>query len=215
MTPEELERIQVCASEIAKILYKNTPLSELANLETIEKHLRQQWLDLLGPQIGFCFIKKTTGTDRGQPCPKGARYAIAQLKAATLTLTITEKQAEKLALKKSTRFSPLFEKCCLRQLANIAYEKTSQEIAAPVGRKYRSHLLASISSTARMVRTSGSDRSFRGQCGWRKSAAKRARGCARRSRIIGEGTRWLDYKAVRFQSSYYAAFFQQNHVLVN
>ena len=124
MTPEELERIQVCASEIAEILYKNTPPSELANLSTIEKHLRQQWLDLLGPKIGFFFIKKTTGTDRGRP---------RAVKSCIGKLTITEKQAEKLALKKSTRFSPLFEKCCLRQLANISYEKTSQEIAVQTG----------------------------------------------------------------------------------
>jgi hypothetical protein len=52
MTPEELERLECCTSEIAKILYNNTPPSELTSLENIEKHLRQQWLAHVGPQIG-------------------------------------------------------------------------------------------------------------------------------------------------------------------
>ena len=53
MTPEELERLQSGTAEIAKILYNNTPPSELTSLENIEKHLRQQWLEKVGPQIGF------------------------------------------------------------------------------------------------------------------------------------------------------------------
>ena len=53
MTPEEQERLKACAAEIADIFYKNTPLTALENLETIEQHLRQQWLDIIGPQIGF------------------------------------------------------------------------------------------------------------------------------------------------------------------
>lgn len=53
MTPEELERLECCTSEIAKILYNNTPPSELTSLENIEKHLRQQWLAHVGPKIGF------------------------------------------------------------------------------------------------------------------------------------------------------------------
>lgn len=51
MTPEELERLQSCTAEIAKILYNNTPPSELTSLENIEKHLRQQWLEKVAPQI--------------------------------------------------------------------------------------------------------------------------------------------------------------------
>ncbi|MEG4394500.1 hypothetical protein [Microcoleus sp. BROC3] len=50
MTPEELERLQSCTAEIAKILYDNTAPSELTRLENIEKHLRQQWLEKVGPQ---------------------------------------------------------------------------------------------------------------------------------------------------------------------
>ena len=50
-------------------------------------------------------------------------------------LTITEKQAEKLAVKKSTRLSPLFEKCCLRLTANLSFQKASQEIEVQTGVK--------------------------------------------------------------------------------
>jgi hypothetical protein len=66
MTPEELERLQSCTAEIAKILYNNTPPSELTSLENIEKHLRQQWLENVGPQIGF-FLSTSNGTEQGRP----------------------------------------------------------------------------------------------------------------------------------------------------
>ncbi|MCC3476340.1 MAG: hypothetical protein JGK38_10965 [Microcoleus sp. PH2017_15_JOR_U_A] len=58
MTPEELERLESCTAEIAKILYNNTPPSELTSLENIEKHLRKQWLEKVGPQIGFFLSNK-------------------------------------------------------------------------------------------------------------------------------------------------------------
>ncbi|MEG3931148.1 MULTISPECIES: hypothetical protein [unclassified Microcoleus] len=58
MTPEELERLQSCTAEIAKILYNNTPPSKLTSLENIEKHLRQQGLEKIGPQIGFFLSNK-------------------------------------------------------------------------------------------------------------------------------------------------------------
>ena len=58
MTPEELEQLQFFTAEIAKILYNNTPPSELTSLENIEKHLRQQWLEKVGPEIGFLSKKQ-------------------------------------------------------------------------------------------------------------------------------------------------------------
>jgi hypothetical protein len=59
MTPEELERLQSCTPEIAKILYNNTPPSELTSLENIEKHLRQQWLGA----SRFCAFEHQTDID--------------------------------------------------------------------------------------------------------------------------------------------------------
>lgn len=37
MTPKEVEQVQAHIRDIAAILYRNTPDSELTNLETIEK----------------------------------------------------------------------------------------------------------------------------------------------------------------------------------
>ncbi|MEG4422297.1 hypothetical protein QUA70_27500 [Microcoleus sp. LAD1_D5] len=50
-------------------------------------------------------------------------------------LKITEKQAEKLNLKKSTRLAPFFEKCCLPQVALLSYSTASQEIEVQTGIK--------------------------------------------------------------------------------
>lgn len=66
--------------------------SELTSLENIEKHLRQQWLEKVSPQIGFFFIKQATGTEQGRP--RTVKRCIGEL-------IITEKQAEKLEVKKS------------------------------------------------------------------------------------------------------------------
>ena len=55
-----------------------------------------------GTRSCFFFIKETTGTDKGRP--RTVKSCVGELK-------ITEKQAEKLNLKKSTRLAPLFEKC--------------------------------------------------------------------------------------------------------
>lgn len=66
MTPEEKERLKACAAEIAEIWYKNTEVNELSNLETIEKHIREQWLELVGPEVGFFYQtgnRNTTGTN--------------------------------------------------------------------------------------------------------------------------------------------------------
>jgi hypothetical protein len=70
MTPEELERLECCTSEIAKILYNNTPPSELTSLENIEKHLRQQWLAHVGPKIGFFYQTGNGNRTRTTPHSK-------------------------------------------------------------------------------------------------------------------------------------------------
>ena len=67
MTPEELERLQSCTAEIAKILYNNTPPSELTSLENIEKHLRQQWLAHVSPQIGFFLSNRQREQNKDDP----------------------------------------------------------------------------------------------------------------------------------------------------
>ena len=53
MTPDEQARLQAHTAEIAKILYKNTAAEVLESLETIEGHLRKQWIEIVGPQVAF------------------------------------------------------------------------------------------------------------------------------------------------------------------
>ena len=126
MTPDEQERLQGSTAEIAKILYKNTSPealdSERKHRKTPEKTMA--WNG--GIPTRFFFIKETTGTEKGRP---------RTVKSCVGELTITEKQAEQLNLKKSTQLAPLFEKCCLQQVANLSYSKASQEIEVQTGVK--------------------------------------------------------------------------------
>ena len=54
MTPEKQERLQACLRELATLLYEETnPKSELSDLESIEKTVRQQMLEYVSPQIAL------------------------------------------------------------------------------------------------------------------------------------------------------------------
>lgn len=64
MTPEEQARLQAHTAEIAKILYKNTPAEALENLETIEGHLRKQWIEIVRPQVAFFYQRKNGNRQR-------------------------------------------------------------------------------------------------------------------------------------------------------
>ena len=58
MTPEEQEKLNAAVREIATILYKNTPASELESLEGIEKTVRSQMLEHVSPKIAFFLSNK-------------------------------------------------------------------------------------------------------------------------------------------------------------
>ncbi len=58
MTPEEQERLQACITEIAQILYKNTPPEKITTLEDIEKTVRQQMMAHVSPKIALFLSKK-------------------------------------------------------------------------------------------------------------------------------------------------------------
>ncbi len=58
MTPQEQERLQACVTEIAQILYKNTPPEQIATLEGIEKAVRQQLMEHVSPKIALFLSKK-------------------------------------------------------------------------------------------------------------------------------------------------------------
>lgn len=50
-------------------------------------------------------------------------------------MTITERQAEKLAVKSRTRWSPYLEKCCLLLSANESYQRAEEDIKVLTGIK--------------------------------------------------------------------------------
>ena len=145
----------------------------------------------------FFFIKRATGTEQGR---------FRTVKSCIGKLSITEKQAHKLKVKKSTRLAPLFEKCCLRQVANLSYKKASIEIEVQTG--------VNISHTClhRLVENqewSEPKASLQVQETSVDGGKVRLRGS------LGEGCHWQDYKAVRLHDSYYAAFYQENQALID
>ena len=58
MIPEKQERLQACLQELATLLYEQTDKSELSNLESIEKTVRQQMLEHVSPQIALFLSNK-------------------------------------------------------------------------------------------------------------------------------------------------------------
>ena len=58
MNPEKQERLQACLQELAALLYEETDKSELTNLESIEKTVRQQMLEHVSPEIAFFLLRK-------------------------------------------------------------------------------------------------------------------------------------------------------------
>lgn len=58
MNPEKQERLQACLTELASLLYEETNQSELTDLESIEKTVRQQMLEHVSPQIALFLSNK-------------------------------------------------------------------------------------------------------------------------------------------------------------
>lgn len=58
MTPEKQERLKACLQDLATLLYEETDKSELTDLESIEKTVRQQMLEHVGPEIALFLSRK-------------------------------------------------------------------------------------------------------------------------------------------------------------
>lgn len=58
MTPEEQQRLQACITEMAQILYNNTPVEKITTLQEIEKAVRQQMMEHVSPKIALFLYKK-------------------------------------------------------------------------------------------------------------------------------------------------------------
>ena len=69
MTLEETQRLQACLQEAAAILYRNTPAAEVKTFEGLEKAVRQQMLEQVGPEIAFFLsskLQEPTGEENEQ-----------------------------------------------------------------------------------------------------------------------------------------------------
>ena len=58
MNLKKQERLQACLTELASLLYEETNQSELTDLESIEKTVRQQMLEHVSPQIALFLSNK-------------------------------------------------------------------------------------------------------------------------------------------------------------
>ena len=103
MTPEKQKELEKHIEAIAKILYEETEPKDLTSLAKIEEVVRASALEHITPEIGFFFIKQSTGTEAGR---------IRKLKSIIGQLPLSEKQARILQLQSHSRISPYLEECC-------------------------------------------------------------------------------------------------------
>ena len=116
------------------------------------------------------------------------------------------KQVERLGLKSYSQLSPLLEKCCLRLSANESYQNAAAEIEALTG------MIVGHSSQQRLVNRQELPLPFT------KQGISEISVDGGKVRLRGEpkaGSHWKDYKAVRLQSIYYGAFFDDNQSLID
>jgi hypothetical protein len=58
MTTDKQERIEACIQELAVLLYEEADKSQLQDLESIEKTVRQQILERVSPEIAIFLSNK-------------------------------------------------------------------------------------------------------------------------------------------------------------
>lgn len=199
ITPEEQERIEACVAEIADILHRHTPESEITNLEGIEKTVRQHVINHISPKIGMFFIEKTTNIASKK---KGKKRRI---KSTIGLLRLNKKQANKLDIGSYERLSPIFKKCCFIVSANSAYGNAETEIEVMTGIKTSHSTLQRKVNKEELklpeLKQSVTEISLDG-------------GKVRlRSEKKGEPCCFRDYKAARLDRVCYGAFFQDNLTL--
>ena len=117
-------------------------------------------------------------------------------------LRITDRQAKILELKPYSQLSPLFEKNCLLLSGNESFQDAEKDIEVLTGIK------VSHSTFQRLVHRQEFEppTALQGVSEVSIDGGK----VRLRSQIKGVESYWRDYKAVRLQSIYYGAFFQDN-----
>lgn len=74
--------------------------------------------------IPLNFIRTVSGTTAGRP---------RHLKSTLGKLSVTTRQAERLAVPAYRQLSPHLENCCLRVSANVSYEQAAKDVAYLTG----------------------------------------------------------------------------------
>ena len=121
-------------------------------------------------------------------------------------VSVTEKQAQKLGLKRHTRLTPVMEKNCLRLSANESYQDAEKDIEALTGVKVSHSTLQRLVNRQEFTLPDAKQ----AVCEVSIDGVKvRLRGES------GEKSYWRDYKGVRLQGLYYGAFFQDSLSLTN
>lgn len=121
-------------------------------------------------------------------------------------MTITERQAERLAVKSRTRWSPYLEKCSLLLSANESYQRAEEDIKVLTG------IDVSHSTQQRMVHRQTFELSKVEQ---KVEEISIDGGKVRLRTPKGEPCQWRDYKAANLHGSAIEAFFQENESLVD
>lgn len=128
------------------------------------------------------------------------------LKSLVGKLRVQKHQAERLGVKPRSRMSGGLEKACLRLSANESFQAAEADLAAltgiAVGHSTQQRLVGRQSFELPSTKQGVSEISIDGG--------------KVRLRDLQEGdSPWRDYKAVRVQGMYYAAFYQDNPTLVD
>jgi hypothetical protein len=119
---------------------------------------------------------------------------------------VSEKQAEKLAVKAYSHWSPYLEKCCLLLSANESYARAAEDLEVLTG------IAVSHSTQQRLVHRQTFDLP-QGVATVEEMSIDG--GKVRLRTPQGEPSEWRDYKGVNLHQCCVSAFFQDNASLVN
>ena len=129
-----------------------------------------------------------------------------QLNSLVGKLRVRQHQAEQLGVKRHSRMSGGLEKACLRLSANESFQDAEADIAAltgiAVGHSTQQRLVGRQSFELPEAKQGVSEISIDG-------------GKVRLRHLKDTDSPWRDYKAVRLEGIYYAAFYQDNDSLVD
>ena len=121
-------------------------------------------------------------------------------------MSITEKQAKHLGVKKRTQWSPYLEKCCLLVSANESYQRAEEDIEVLTGIK------VPHSTQQRMVHRQEFELL---QIEAETETISIDGGKVRLRTTKGKACEWRDYKAINLEQNGVEAFLHENERLVN